>query len=127
MGVPPPCKGGVIALNGVNGDIIWKRWLTGNVFRIQCTADIDRDLINDCLVIGNGGMIATINSKTGAPIWQLNTDGNKIYTASFIADQNNDTIPDILASVSSLAGMYAFYTMLEMSWFYLNDELDAIR
>lgn len=104
MGVSPPCKGGVIALNGINGDIIWKRWLTGSVFRLQCTVDINGDQIKDCLVVGKDGTLATINSKTGTPIWQLNTDENNIYTASFIADQNNDTIPDILASLSSLDG-----------------------
>lgn len=109
MGVSPPCEGGVIALNGVNGDVIWTRWLTGNVFRLQCTVDINDDQVKDCLVVGTDGTIATINSKTGTPIWQLGTDETNLYIASFIADQNNDSVPDILASVSSLNGEYSFH------------------
>lgn len=104
MGVSPPCGGGVVALNGVSGDILWIRWLNGNVFRLQCTVDIDGDQLNDCLAVGTEGTLMTINSKTGMPIWQLKTDIRNLYLASFIADQNNDSIPDVLASHSSLSG-----------------------
>lgn len=103
MGVSAPCEGGVIALNGVTGDILWTSWLKGNIFRLQCTADLNGDQLNDCLAVGKGS-IMTINSKTGTPIWQLSTDNTNIYTANFIADQNNDSIPDILASHSLLSG-----------------------
>lgn len=106
MGVSPPCKGGVIALNGINGDILWTRWSNGNIFRLHCLFDIDGDQVNDCLAVGTDGTLMTINSKTGVPIWQLNTDETNLYIASFIADQNNDSMPDVLASLSSMSGKY---------------------
>lgn len=102
--VTPPCKGGVIALNGLNGDVLWTRWLNGNVFSLQCTFDIDGDEINDCLAVGTEGIIMTINSKSGTPVWHLNTGESNLYIASFVPDQNNDSIPDVLASHSSLTG-----------------------
>lgn len=80
--------------------------MNGNIFRLQCSFDIDGDQVNDCLAVGTDGTIMTINSKTGMPIWQLNTDETYLYIASFIADQNNDSIPDVLASFSSISGKY---------------------
>ncbi|CAH1113366.1 unnamed protein product [Psylliodes chrysocephalus] len=102
MGVPYPCEGGVIALNGLTGDIIWRHWFNDTIFSIQCTVDINGDKQNDCLVIGMEGTIAIINSKNGTTIWTLNTGRLNVFVASFIPDQNNDSVPDIIASHSSL-------------------------
>ncbi|CAH2008963.1 unnamed protein product [Acanthoscelides obtectus] len=55
MGVPPPCEGGVIALNGVNGEILWRQWLNDTIFSLQCSTDVNGDHINDCLAIGIKG------------------------------------------------------------------------
>lgn len=102
-----------MALNGLNGEPIWTHWLSGNVFSLQCSFDIDGDQVNDCLAVGTEGTLLTINSKNGTPIWQVNSDETNLYIASFITDQNNDTVPDVLASLSSLGGkVYYEYNFL---------------
>ncbi|KAJ8975519.1 hypothetical protein NQ317_010634 [Molorchus minor] len=102
MGVPPPCEGGVIALNGANGDIIWRNWLNDSIFGLHCTADINGDAQNDCLAVGVAGTIIMINTKNGSTIWRKNTGKLNVYVANFIPDHDNDSISDILASHSSL-------------------------
>lgn len=56
MGVSPPCEGGVIALNGIDGKILWRRWFLHSIFSILCTVDINNDGVPDCLVAGKGGV-----------------------------------------------------------------------
>lgn len=56
MGVPPPCEGGVIALDGGSGNILWRNWMNDTVFLLKCTADVNSDGVNDCLAIGLEGV-----------------------------------------------------------------------
>lgn len=56
MGVQPPCEGGIVALNGVTGDIIWRQWFNDTIFSLHCTSDINGDMQNDCLVTGMEGV-----------------------------------------------------------------------
>ena len=46
------CDGGLVAVNGSNGAILWTTWLDDAVFAVNCVADLDLDGIIDCLVIG---------------------------------------------------------------------------
>ncbi|CAG9855817.1 unnamed protein product [Phyllotreta striolata] len=103
MGVPHPCEGGIIALNGLTGDIIWRHWLNDTIFSVHCTVDVNGDAQNDCLIIGTKGTIAMVDTKNGTTIWVLNKGKLDVFVASFIPDQNNDSIPDIIASHSSLS------------------------
>lgn len=61
MGMPPPCNGGIIALNGKDGEIIWRRWLNDTIFGVHCTADVNLDGTNDCLIVGVDGVSEEIN------------------------------------------------------------------
>lgn len=56
LGVSAPCDGGVIALNGKNGNILWRHWLNDTIFGLHCTADINMDGISDCLAVGVDGV-----------------------------------------------------------------------
>lgn len=56
MEIAPPCKGGVIALNGKNGSILWKQWMNDSIFSVSCNADINKDGTNDCLIVGKKGV-----------------------------------------------------------------------
>nr|CAI5831764.1 unnamed protein product [Callosobruchus analis] len=102
MGVPPPCEGGIIALNGVNGEILWRQWLNDSIFSIQCSADVNGDHTNDCLAIGEQGTIIVINAKNGSIIWQINSGRSNIFVGNFVPDQDNDGVWDVLTSHSSL-------------------------
>ncbi|CAG9763246.1 unnamed protein product [Ceutorhynchus assimilis] len=102
LGVSTPCEGGLIALNGKNGDVIWKRWLNDTIFGLHCNADINLDGVGDCLAVGVGGTIMVIDSKTGTDIWRLNPGKTNVFVANFIQDQNNDNITDVITSHSLL-------------------------
>lgn len=51
-----PCSGGVIALDGKTGEIIWHRWLRRLVLAIHCEFEITGDFISDCIATGKGGV-----------------------------------------------------------------------
>lgn len=51
-----PCEGGVIAVNGRNGDLLWQTWSVANVFSLLCTTDINRDGFTDCVAAGRLGV-----------------------------------------------------------------------
>lgn len=106
MNVSSPCKGGVIALDGMTGKTVWTYWSNDTIFDLQCSADLNEDLINDCLAIGEQGTIFALNSKIGKPFWVKNTNTMDIFLANFISDQNNDSIADILSSHTSLQGNF---------------------
>lgn len=52
----PPCLGGIVALDGRTGNIVWQHWTQRPVFSIDCSADLTADAVNDCLIGGKGGV-----------------------------------------------------------------------
>ncbi|XP_030750099.1 uncharacterized protein LOC115877888 [Sitophilus oryzae] len=104
LGVSPPCRGGIISLNGASGDIIWRHWINDTVFSLHCTADINQDNLNDCLATGVDGTVTVIDSKTGQSIWEINAGRMDIFLMNFIPDQDGDNVSDIISSHSSLTG-----------------------
>ncbi|KAK9885823.1 hypothetical protein WA026_013695 [Henosepilachna vigintioctopunctata] len=103
MGVSPPCEGGVIALNGMTGDILWRFWTNDTIYLIHCSEDVNKDGLNDCLAMGTKGTITLINSRYGTSLWVHYGNRDEILIGSFISDQNNDTVADILASHTDLS------------------------
>ena len=55
-GVQKPCFGGVVALDGRTGKILWTTWSEHRVFAITCQADLNSDNITDCVVGGMAGV-----------------------------------------------------------------------
>ncbi|XP_022902074.2 uncharacterized protein [Onthophagus taurus] len=106
--IPPPCGGGLIALNGITGDVIWRKWLGHTIFTIFCDVDVNADGIFDCLATGKGGIFCVINSRNGSIIWKFDNKFNPpqplildIYMANFIEDVDNDGVDDVLAAHTS--------------------------
>ncbi|XP_032596106.1 uncharacterized protein LOC6567724 isoform X2 [Drosophila grimshawi] len=101
-----PCEGGVVALNGRDGSILWQTWSVANVFSLHCNADIDRDGGIDCLAAGRLGMIFAINGRTGQVIWtfhELEVETNSpivmdLYTINVLRDLDGDEVPDLIAA-----------------------------
>ncbi|XP_060646126.1 uncharacterized protein LOC132784493 isoform X1 [Drosophila nasuta] len=101
-----PCEGGVVALNGRDGSILWQSWSVANVFSLHCNADIDRDGGMDCLAAGRLGMIYAINGRTGQVIWtfhELEVETNSpivmdLYTINVLRDLDGDEVPEIIAA-----------------------------
>ena len=55
-GVQKPCFGGVLALDGRTGEIIWTTWAEHKIFAITCQADFNADNTTDCVVGGMSGV-----------------------------------------------------------------------
>ena len=51
-----PCFGGVIALDGRSGEVIWTRWAKHEVFALTCQEDLDKDGTTDCVAGGRAGV-----------------------------------------------------------------------
>jgi glucose dehydrogenase len=120
LGVPPPCKGGVIALNGTTGGIVWRYWTNDTIFALQCSADLNGDGLEDCLAIGEEGSLVALDSKNGSLIWQQNNHKLDVFVANFIPDQNNDSVPDILSSHTSLDCTYNIFESTLMNYIIIS-------
>ncbi|XP_067628108.1 uncharacterized protein [Eurosta solidaginis] len=101
-----PCEGGVIALDGVTGNLIWQTWSVANVFSLLCTLDIDRDGYPDCVAAGRLGMIFAINGRNGNNIWEfreIEVETNSpivmdLYTINIVRDLDGDEVSEIVAA-----------------------------
>ncbi|XP_030374419.1 uncharacterized protein LOC115623988 [Scaptodrosophila lebanonensis] len=101
-----PCEGGVIAVNGRTGELLWQTWSVANVFSLHCSADIDGDGSPDCVAAGRLGMIFAINGRKGNVIWtyrEIEVETNSpivmdLYTINVVRDLNDDGVPEILAA-----------------------------
>lgn len=99
--------GGVMALDGSNGETIWTHWTAHAVFSVDCSIDLNNDTVKDCLIAGRGGILHAINGKDGSSIWELPYRDPSmltqqryydVYDARYIADVDNDGIGDVIAS-----------------------------
>ncbi|XP_033236760.1 uncharacterized protein [Drosophila pseudoobscura] len=101
-----PCEGGVVALNGRDGSILWQSWSVANVFSLHCSADVDGDGGTDCVAAGRLGMIYAINGRTGSVIWhfrELEVETNSpivmdLYTINVLRDLDGDAVPELIAA-----------------------------
>lgn len=102
-----PCFGGVLALNGKTGDILWIHWTAHAIFSIDCGLDLTNDKIKDCIICGRNGILHAVNGYNGTSIWEIPVRDlsiseewkfSDIYDARFIADINGDDVGDIIAS-----------------------------
>lgn len=64
-----PCFGGVYAVNGKNGNVLWTHFSMHDIYSVNCNADIDQDGVPDCLAAGRGGAFEAVSGKTGKLLW----------------------------------------------------------
>nr|XP_033341368.1 uncharacterized protein LOC117229189 [Megalopta genalis] len=102
-----PCFGGVLALDGKTGDILWTHWMAHAIYSVDCGLDLTNDTIKDCIICGHGGILHAIRGHDGSTIWEapveeLSTSDDwrlaDIYNAKFIADIDGDEVGDVIAS-----------------------------
>ena len=94
----------VIALNGKNGDLLWKVSAKDQIFGSATFKDINNDGISDVFIGGRSSELIAIDGKSGEVIWRFKPPLNhesgwfNFYSPQFIPDQNNDGYEDILVS-----------------------------
>lgn len=103
-----PCLGGVLALNGKTGEIIWTHWTAHAIFSVDCGIDLTNDKIKDCIISGRGGILQAINGYDGSSIWEIPVKspatslGQKrtldVCDARFMMDMDGDGTGDVIAS-----------------------------
>lgn len=50
------CEGGILTIDGINGNTIWQTWTAFNVFSLYCSEDLNGDTFDDCVASGRGGV-----------------------------------------------------------------------
>ncbi|KAI5736330.1 hypothetical protein M8J76_002203 [Diaphorina citri] len=107
FGQSGPCAGGVLALDGKTGALLWQEWLKRSVLKLDCSYDVTQDDVNDCLVSGESGLLCIINGKIGRVTWCLPHNelawstgglGLDFYAGEFIPDVNEDGVVDVIST-----------------------------
>lgn len=97
---------GIMAYNGVDGSLLWKRPARNEVFGSAIFQDITADGINDVFIVGRSAQLLAINGTNGNLIWDYFPYGTNpvdsglynFYNPQFIDDVDGDSYPDILVS-----------------------------
>jgi outer membrane protein assembly factor BamB len=97
---------GIIAVNGSNGQLLWKRPARNEVFGSAIFQDITADGIPDVFITGRQAQMLAINGANGQLIWDFfpynsnpaDSGYYNFYNPTFVSDFTNDGIEDILVS-----------------------------
>jgi hypothetical protein len=97
---------GIIAVNGSNGSLLWKRPSRNEVFGSAAFQDITNDNIPDVFITGRQAQMLAINGANGELLWDYfpynvnpaDSGLYNFYNPCFVNDVTNDGINDILVS-----------------------------
>ncbi|MFN5652030.1 MAG: PQQ-binding-like beta-propeller repeat protein [Flavobacteriia bacterium] len=97
---------GIMAYNGLNGNLLWKRAARNEVFGSAIFMDITNDGIKDVFMVGRQAQLLAINGADGNLLWDYfpyNTNPAdsglyNFYNPQFIADVSGDGFQDILVA-----------------------------
>lgn len=97
---------GVIAINGANGEMLWKTSARNQIVGSAVFVDINNDQTPDVIIGGRSAELQAINGRNGEKIWQFyskkgsmsarNDGWFNFFNPQLVADQNNDGLKDIL-------------------------------
>lgn len=100
------CTNGILAINGANGTLLWKRAARNEVFGSAVFQDITADGIPDVFITGRQAQMLAINGANGTLIWDYFPYGTNpadsglynFYNPVFINDITGDGLNDIVVS-----------------------------
>lgn len=97
---------GVLALNGMDGSILWQVEANAMVSGSATFLDINQDGIEDVIIGGRNRVLKALNGSNGQLLWQyeyayeddpiLQYARYNFYNCSLIPDQNGDGLQDLL-------------------------------
>ena len=66
IGMKVPCVGGIVALRGYDGKLLWKVDSYSEVFALNCHGiDVNGDGVDDCIATGRLATLQAINPLNG--------------------------------------------------------------
>ena len=100
------CNNGVMAYDGNDGSLLWKRSSRDELFGSAIFQDLNSDGINDVFISGRSGQLLAIDGTNGSLLWDYfpyNTNPSdsgvyNFYNPQFIHDVDGDSYDDILIS-----------------------------
>ena len=97
---------GIMAYNGANGALLWKRGSRNEVFGSAVFQDITNDGIKDVYIAGRQAQLLAINGANGQLLWDFfphpvnpaDSGLYNFYNPQIIHDVNNDGTNDLLVA-----------------------------
>lgn len=97
---------GIMAFNGIDGSLLWKRGSRNEVFGSPIFRDITNDGVKDVFISGRQAQLFAINGANGQLIWDyfpypVNPADSGLfnfYNPQFISDVSGDGIDDLLVT-----------------------------
>ena len=97
---------GIMAFNGVDGSLLWKRPSRNEVFGSAVFEDITNDGTKDVFIAGRSAQLLAIDGVNGQLLWDYfpyptdpaDSGLYNFYNPQFIQDVDGDSYPDILVS-----------------------------
>ncbi|XP_057201220.1 protein FAM234B isoform X1 [Triplophysa rosa] len=86
-------KYSVVAVSGVDGQLLWRKTLREALFSVQC--GLHTGTTSSACVLISSGHIISVNSSTGRMLWTAAV-GDVESPAVLLPDLQGDTIPDLL-------------------------------
>jgi outer membrane protein assembly factor BamB len=111
-------KGGVVALDGQTGEVLWKTLLEGEVNHAPVAIDVTKDGVPDLVVTGQFADMVWLDGQTGKVIRSLKKhDPNRIVEGvvlnapTLVNDIDSDGFRDIVVLQGSLAPNSTYLTV----------------
>ncbi len=100
---------GVIAFNGADGTILWKRGCRNQVIGSPVFFDITNEGVPDIFIGGRSAQFMALDGSNGELIWEFQPTNDQVdyesdttilnfFNPQFLSDQDEDDIPDLLIS-----------------------------